>query len=180
MLRTASTRCAAHARSLCSAIRYLPAVEGAPPPGAFSRATVHGGLVYVSGTGGAENDTGGHVTTLTATEETSRALANVATVLRAAGSSPKNIVTAQMLLTDKSHCTLCLLCLAPSTSRYSLHLPRRAAWFLRADAECNAAYVAWFAEHGGPDLPARTTALWGVPTAAKVAFSVVAAVSVEA
>ena len=44
-------------------------------------------------------------------------------------------------------------------------------------AECNGAYVEFFAEHGGAELPSRSTALWGVPTTAKVAFSVIAAVN---
>ena len=38
-------------------ITYLGAVTGVPASGAFSRATTHDGMVYVSGTGGA-NDTG--------------------------------------------------------------------------------------------------------------------------
>ncbi|CAK0860391.1 unnamed protein product [Prorocentrum cordatum] len=126
-------------------ISYFRAVDGVPAPGAFSRATVHNGLVYVSGTG-ADNDTaGGAVPEMTAAEETLRALENVATILRATGSSPDQIVSASMLLSNRDDY-----------------------------AECNAAYVDFFSKHGGPELPARSTALWGVPTTAKVAFSVVA------
>ena len=45
-------------------------------------------------------------------------------------------------------------------------------------AECNRAYVRYFAAQGVPAarLPARSSALWAVPTDAKVAFSVVATV----
>ena len=43
--------------SAALAVRHVVAVDGVPPPGAFSRATVYNGLVYVSGTG-ASNDTG--------------------------------------------------------------------------------------------------------------------------
>ena len=48
----------------------------------------------------------------------------------------------------------------------------------RADyAECNRAYVDYFASHALAErLPARSSALWAVPTEAKVAFSVVATV----
>ena len=131
----------------CSGITYLEDVDGVPPPGAFSRATVHGGRVFVSGIGGAGNDTAtGTVEMLTVRQETSNALHNVATVLRAAGSSPDRIISATMLLTDKADY-----------------------------AECNAAYVDFFAAHGGHSLPSRSTALWGVPTIARVAFSVIAA-----
>ena len=43
-------------------------------------------------------------------------------------------------------------------------------------AECNRAYVQFFRERGVVELPARSTAMWGVPTTAKVAFSAVAIV----
>jgi len=103
--------------------------------------------VYVSGTGGAENDTAsGAVSELAAYEETRRALDNVAAILSAAGSSPDRIISAQMLLTCKEDY-----------------------------AECNRAYIDFFAVHGGPELPARSSGMWAVPTMAKVAFSVVAA-----
>ena len=78
--------------------------------------------------------------------ETRAALENIAKILAAAGSSPDRIVTATMLLTDKDDY-----------------------------AKCNTAYCDYFREHGGAELPARSTALWGVPTSARVAFSVVAA-----
>ena len=64
-----------------------------------------------------------------------------------AGSSTDQIVSATMLLTE------------------------------RADyAEANKAYLEFFKQEVGEQapLPARATALWGVPTTAKVAFSVVA------
>ena len=129
-------------------ITYLGAVTGVPAPGAFSRATTHDGMVYVSGTGGA-NDTGGAVEeAMTVHEECTRALEHVARVLEAAGTSTDRIVSATMLLSDKNDY-----------------------------AACNEAYVSFFQMRGrgGHRLPARSTALWGVPTDAKVAFSVVAA-----
>lgn len=47
---------------------------------------------------------------------------------------------------------------------------------LFCNCQANRAYVAFFEEHGlAGRLPARSTAMWGVPTTAKVAFSVVAA-----
>ena len=134
-------------RRACSGISYLPSVDGVPAPGAFSRATVHNGMVYVSGTGGASNDTAsGAVQEMTAGAETWAALESVAAILRAAGSSPDRIVSATMLLSDKADY-----------------------------AACNEAYVRFFGLHGGPELPSRSTALWAVPTTAKVAFSCVAA-----
>jgi enamine deaminase RidA (YjgF/YER057c/UK114 family) len=128
-------------------IRHLVEVPGTPPAGAFSRATVHDGLVYVSGTG-ASNDTGtGDVCTDgKAYSETRGALDHIETILREAGSGPECIVVATMLLTDKEDY-----------------------------AECNRAYVDFFSERGlAEQLPARSSAMWAVPTTAKVAFSVVA------
>jgi len=129
-------------------VRHIAAVEGVPPPGAFSRATVHNGMVYVSGTGASNDTATGEVIAASAFDETRGALENVAAVLRAAGSAPERIVVASMLLTDKDDY-----------------------------AECNRAYVDFFAQRGLAErLPARSTAMWGVPTTAKVAFSVVATV----
>jgi enamine deaminase RidA (YjgF/YER057c/UK114 family) len=127
-----------------AAIKYLREVAGAPPPGAFSRAVKHNGMVYVSGVGADASDVGGAAASRTAFEESRSALENVSTILRAAGSAPERIVQATMLLTDRSD--------------YD---------------ECNRAYVEWFQQQG-VQLPARSTGLWGVPTEAKVAFSVVA------
>lgn len=130
-------------------VRHIVAVDGVPPPGGFSRATVHNGVVYVSGTGGSNDTATGEVVAALAFDEARGALENIAAVLRAARSSPERIVVATMLLTDKEDY-----------------------------AECNRAYVEFFAERGLEErLPARSTAMWGVPTKAKVAFSVVATVS---
>jgi 2-iminobutanoate/2-iminopropanoate deaminase len=71
----------------------------APASGAFSRATRAAGLVFVSGTG-AGNDTGGAAPGGTAAEQTSRALENVAAILRAAGSSLERVVQMTLLITD--------------------------------------------------------------------------------
>ena len=132
-----------------SAITHIPQVDGVPPPGAFSRATVHNGLVYVSGTGASNDTATGEVREGTAFEEARGALENVEIILRAAGSAPEHIVVATMLLTNKEDY-----------------------------AECNRGYVDFFAERGLAErLPARSSALWAVPTSAKVAFSVVAALA---
>lgn len=78
--------------------------------------------------------------------ETEQALLNVERVLAAAGTSMESVVNVTMLLTSKSD----------------------------YDA-CNKAYVAFFESRGLSDkLPARATAMWGVPTDARVAFSAVA------
>lgn len=71
----------------------------APAPGAFSRATRAGGLVFVSGTG-AGNDIGGRAPTGTAAEQTRQALRNVEAILRAAGSSLDRVVQMTLLITD--------------------------------------------------------------------------------
>lgn len=132
-------------------IAHVASVDGVPAPGAFSRATIHGGLVYVSGTGASDDDTGKALdgnSQRTAFDETKGALANIEKILHATGSATESIVNAQMLLTSKDDY-----------------------------AECNRAYVEFFAERGLADkLPARSSALWAVPTSAKVAFSVVAVV----
>lgn len=125
-------------------ISYIGRVDDVPAPGAFSRAVVDQGKVYVSGTG-AGNDTGGDARIGTAFEETTWALENIAAILEAAGSSVPQTLSVTMLLTEKNDY-----------------------------AECNKAYIAFFEEHGAVALPARSTALWGVPTTAKVAFSCVA------
>ena len=134
------------------AISHIGSVAGVPAPGAFSRATVHCGLVYVSGTGASNDDTGQSLDNKDnrcAFDETKGALANIEKILHAAGTTPENIINAQMLLTSKDDY-----------------------------AECNRAYVEFFAERGLKDkLPARSSALWAVPTEAKVAFSVVAALN---
>lgn len=73
----------------------------APPPGAFSRATRAAGLVFVSGTG-AGNDTGGQPRGGTATEQTRYALENIATILKATGSSLDRVVQMTLLITDSA------------------------------------------------------------------------------
>ena len=69
------------------------------PAGAFSRATVHNGMVYVSGTGAANDTAAAHVDDIrTAYSETRGTLKNVEAILRAAGSGPERIVVTTMLL----------------------------------------------------------------------------------
>eukprot|EP00747_Dinoflagellata_sp_TGD_P170917 gnl/TRDRNA2_/TRDRNA2_203697_c0_seq1.p1 gnl/TRDRNA2_/TRDRNA2_203697_c0~~gnl/TRDRNA2_/TRDRNA2_203697_c0_seq1.p1 ORF type:complete len:164 (-),score=25.79 gnl/TRDRNA2_/TRDRNA2_203697_c0_seq1:34-525(-) len=135
-------------------ITHIPSVEGVPEPGAFSRAVIGGGHVYVSGVGGNLDDTGGvntNDTTMGVAKEAHSALLNVERVLAASGTTVDRVVTITMLLTDKSDY-----------------------------AAANRAYVAFFRERGLADkLPARATALWGVPTDARVAFSAVALAASE-
>ena len=71
----------------------------APAPGAFSRATRAGGLIFVSGTG-ASNDTGGRPPDTSAAEQTRQALKNVETILKATGSSLDRVVQMTLLITD--------------------------------------------------------------------------------
>ena len=113
-----------------------------PPPGPFSRAVVHGGVVHVSGIGAHQDAVQRSVA-----EETTGALENVETVLHAAGSDACHIISASMLITNRQDY-----------------------------AECNKAYSNFFRSRGAANLPARTTALWGVPTESRVAFGVVASV----
>eukprot|EP00928_Gymnodinium_smaydae_P094535 TRINITY_DN7954_c0_g2_i1.p2 TRINITY_DN7954_c0_g2~~TRINITY_DN7954_c0_g2_i1.p2 ORF type:complete len:110 (+),score=35.85 TRINITY_DN7954_c0_g2_i1:383-712(+) len=78
--------------------------------------------------------------------ETEQALLNVERVLHAAGSDLQRLASVTMLLTSREDY-----------------------------AAANRAYVAFFKQRGLEErLPARSTALWGVPTDARVAFSAVA------
>jgi 2-iminobutanoate/2-iminopropanoate deaminase len=72
---------------------------GAPPPGAFSRATRAAGLVFVSGTS-AGPDAEGRPRQGTAAQETRWALENIATILQAAGSSLERVVQVTLLIND--------------------------------------------------------------------------------
>jgi 2-iminobutanoate/2-iminopropanoate deaminase len=72
---------------------------GVPPPGAFSRATRAAGLVFVSGTS-AGPDAQGQPRRGTAAEETRWTLENIATILRAAGSSLERVVQVTLLIND--------------------------------------------------------------------------------
>ncbi|MET0850660.1 MAG: RidA family protein [Candidatus Rokuibacteriota bacterium] len=72
---------------------------GAPAPGAFSRATRAGGLVFVSGTSAGPGPDG-RPRAGTAAEETRWALENIATILAAAGSSLDRVVQVTLLITD--------------------------------------------------------------------------------
>ena len=98
-------------------ISYLPSVANVPSPGAFSRATIDNGLVYVSGTGAGRNDVGdSRVKHSDATvadrgpkEEAYQALENVSRILKAAGSDPSQIVSVQMLISNKNDYDECNL-----------------------------------------------------------------------
>lgn len=128
-------------------IRHIADVDGVPRAGAFSRSVVAGGHVYVSGVGGGAGDTGGPAATaFSVQDETDDALRNVERVLLEAGSNVDHLVNVTMLLTDRQY--------------YE---------------DANRAYVAFFHQRGLSDrLPARATALWGVPTELRVAFCAVA------
>ena len=104
--------------------------------------------MYVSGTAGGNDTATGAVRSGTPQEEAYWALENVEKILHAAGSEVKLIVSASMLITDKADY-----------------------------GPCNEGYRTFFADRGAEQLPMWTTALWGVPTEAKVAFSAIAAIS---
>jgi 2-iminobutanoate/2-iminopropanoate deaminase len=77
-------------------------VDGAPSGrGNYSQAIVAGELVFCSGTVGLDPETGTWPQGIEA--QTELALANLATVLRAAGSSMAEVVKVTMFLTDAAH-----------------------------------------------------------------------------
>jgi 2-iminobutanoate/2-iminopropanoate deaminase len=69
------------------------------PAGAYSQAVKSGGLVFVSGQAPIDPTTGKIVGT-TIQEQTAQSLRNVAAILRAAGSSLEQAVSATFLLAD--------------------------------------------------------------------------------
>jgi 2-iminobutanoate/2-iminopropanoate deaminase len=75
--------------------------EAPAPPPTYSQAVKAGGLVFVSGIGPFEAATG-KVLGETIEEQTRQCLTNIATILKAAGSSLEKIVSATIILRDES------------------------------------------------------------------------------
>ncbi len=75
------------------------ATERAPKSGAYSQAAKAAGLIFVSGQGPLDPETGAVVGT-TIQEQTARCLRNIEAILQAAGSSLEKIVSATFILAD--------------------------------------------------------------------------------
>ena len=86
-----------------------------------ARATVHGNMVYVSGTGATQNET----EPLSTMEETLGALENVAKILHAANSSVDRIVNVTMLLSDPHDYADCNEAYVEFFKRHGENLPSR-------------------------------------------------------
>ena len=74
--------------------------QAAAPPPTYSQAVKAAGLVFVSGTAPADPTTGALVGE-TIQEQTRQCLANIATILEAAGSSLDKLVSATVVLADE-------------------------------------------------------------------------------
>ena len=79
--------------------RAIVATDRAPRSGAYSQAVKAAGLVFVSGQGPFDPDTG-QVVGATIQEQTARCLKNIEAILQAAGSSLDKIVSATFILAD--------------------------------------------------------------------------------
>lgn len=79
--------------------RMVITTSGAPRSAAYSQAVKAGGLVFVSGQGPFDPETG-KVTGTTIQEQTARCLRNVEAILQAAGSSLAKIVSATFILAN--------------------------------------------------------------------------------
>lgn len=85
-----------------SALRHVTSVPGFPPSTLYSPAVVAGGLVHVSGQTGMRPGGKGPTDIVgpTIQEQTRQALANVESVLKAAGSSIERCVKVLVLIAD--------------------------------------------------------------------------------
>ena len=82
--------------------RHIVSTDNAPkPPASYSQAVKAGGLVFVSGQGPFDPKTGEVVGT-TIQEQTAQCLRNVEAILRAAGSSLAQAVSATFILAEES------------------------------------------------------------------------------
>jgi 2-iminobutanoate/2-iminopropanoate deaminase len=79
--------------------KSIIATEHAPKSRAYSQAVKAAGLIFVSGQGPFDPDTGQVVGT-TVQEQTARCLRNIEAILQAAGSSLDKIVSATFILSD--------------------------------------------------------------------------------
>ncbi|MBI3439575.1 MAG: RidA family protein [Proteobacteria bacterium] len=74
--------------------------NAAKPPATYSQAVRAGGLVFVSGTGPMDSETGA-IKGATIQEQTRQCLTNIAAILKAAGSSMDKIVSATVILANE-------------------------------------------------------------------------------
>ena len=82
--------------------KTLVHTEEAPqPPSTYSQAVISGGWVFVSGQGPFDPQTGEVVGT-TIQEQTAQCLRNIAAILKAAGSSLEQAVSATFILAEES------------------------------------------------------------------------------
>jgi len=75
--------------------------DAAKPPATYSQAVRAAGLIFVSGTGPADAQTGALVGS-TIQEQTRQCLTNISAILRAAGSSIDKVVSATVILADEA------------------------------------------------------------------------------
>ncbi|MEP6485424.1 MAG: RidA family protein [Rudaea sp.] len=81
--------------------RYIVRTDKAPPsPPTYSLAVKAAGLVFVSGTGPFDVETG-TIRGVTIQEQTRQCLTNISAILEAAGSSLEKIVSATVILSDE-------------------------------------------------------------------------------
>jgi 2-iminobutanoate/2-iminopropanoate deaminase len=78
--------------------------EASATPATYSQAIKAAGLVFVSGTGPYDVTSGAIVGT-TIQEQTAQCLRNIAAILRAAGTSMENVVSATVILLDEADFT---------------------------------------------------------------------------
>ena len=131
-------------RRFCSSISRSDPSSGAPSSPFFNRVCIANNIVYVSGTG-AGNDIG-------AQGQGPPRLGTAAEETRWSLANVKQILEASGSSMDH---VVSVTMLLTNKEDYS---------------ECNEEYV----KHFPNGLPTRSTALWGVPTQAKVAFSCIA------
>jgi 2-iminobutanoate/2-iminopropanoate deaminase len=70
------------------------------PPASYSQAVVAAGLVFISGQGPFD-PTSGEIVGVTIQEQTAQCLRNVSAILKAAGSSIDNVVSATFILAEE-------------------------------------------------------------------------------
>jgi len=75
--------------------------NAAKPPATYSQAVKAAGLVFVSGTGPMDTETGA-VKGVTVQEQTRQCLTNIVAILEAAGSSMDKIVSATVILAEET------------------------------------------------------------------------------
>lgn len=81
------------------AIRLVDTPQAPVPPGPFSHAAVFGGLVFTSGMGGLDPQTG-QVVSDDVIEQTVQAIRNTEAILAGAGCTLRDVIKATVFLTD--------------------------------------------------------------------------------